>query len=265
MAKNVVVSLQDVVVSYREDVALRGVSLEVKQGELVGIAGPNGAGKTTLLTVVNGLGRLVHGEARVLGYLMQAGRRGRDFRLSCRIARLRRMIGYVPQGAAVDPRVPISVREAVMIGRYGRLGLWRRPGKKDWEIVDELLETVEISHLADRPFGHLSGGEQERVAIARALAQEPSVLLLDEPTTSLDWRSRSEILGLIERIHRERSLTTMLVTHDPMDTFNMCDKVVLLKDGRVAAIGPPNEVLSQANLRAAYGGCCIGGPLPWEC
>jgi ABC-type cobalamin/Fe3+-siderophores transport system ATPase subunit len=265
MTNNVVISLQDVVVSYREDVALRRVSLDVKQGELVGIAGPNGAGKTTLLTVVNGLGRLLHGEARVLGYLMQAAQWGRDFRLSFKITNLRKMIGYVPQGTAVDPRVPVNVYEAVMIGRYGRLGLWRRPGKKDQEIVERLLKMVEISHLADRPFGHLSGGEQERVAIARALAQEPSVLLLDEPTTSLDWRSRSEILGLIERIHRERNLTTLLVTHDPMDTFNICDRVVLLNSGCVAAIGPPNKVLSQENIQAVYGSCSSGGTLPWEC
>ncbi|MEG3068298.1 MAG: ATP-binding cassette domain-containing protein [Syntrophaceticus schinkii] len=104
MTNNVVISLQDVVVSYREDVALRRVSLDVKQGELVGIAGPNGAGKTTLLTVVNGLGRLLHGEARVLGYLMQAAQWGVDFRLSFKITNLRKMIGYVPQGTAVDPR-----------------------------------------------------------------------------------------------------------------------------------------------------------------
>jgi len=252
MSNDVVISLHNVVVSYREDVALRGVSLKVKQGELIGIAGPNGAGKTTLLTVVNGLGRLVHGKVKVLGYLMQAGRRGKDFRLSWRIAKLRSMIGYVPQGVTVDPRVPVSVREAVMIGRYGRLGLLKRPGEKDWEIVDELLETMGISHLADKPVGHLSGGEHERVAIARALAQEPSILLLDEPTTSLDWRSRSEILDLIGRIHRERNLTTLLVTHDPMDTFNMCDKVVLLKNGHVLAMGRPKEVFSRENLQLAY-------------
>lgn len=256
------VSLRDVVVSYREDVALRGISLEIKKGEMIGIAGPNGAGKTTILTVINGLGRLVRGEARVLGYLMKAGPRGRDFRFSPRIAGLRRMIGYVPQGTSVDPRVPVSVREAVMMGRYGRLGLWRHPGKRDWEKVDRLLEMVEMSHLAGRPFGHLSGGEQQRVAIARALAQEPRILLLDEPTTSLDWRSQCEILDLVETVHKEHGLTTMLVTHDPRETFDICDRVVLLKKGCLAAIGLPGEVLSDANLRAVYGNsllCCRGG------
>lgn len=252
---DVMIALQDVAVSYREDVALRGIDLEIGKGEMVGIAGPNGAGKTTLLTVVNGLGRLVHGEARVAGYLMTSGRKGRDFRLSPRIAEMRKVIGYVAQGAAVDPRVPISVREAVMIGRYGRIGLGRRPGRQDWDVVNQLLETVAMSPLADRPFGHLSGGEQERVAIARALAQEPRILLLDEPTTSLDWRSRTEILRLVKEVHRERHLTTMLVTHDPRDTFDICDRVVLLKSGHIAALGAPGMVLSDENLRGVYGDC----------
>ncbi|MBO8128379.1 MAG: metal ABC transporter ATP-binding protein [Peptococcaceae bacterium] len=258
----VAICLRDVAVSYREDVALKGVSLEIKSGEMIGIAGPNGAGKTTILTVINGLGRLMHGEVRVLGYHMKAGPRGRDFRLSLRVARLRKMIGYVPQGCSIDPRVPIHVREAVMMGRYGRFGLWGRPGKKDWEKVDRLLEMVGISHLAGRPLGHLSGGEQQRVAIARALAQEPRILLLDEPTTFLDWRSQREILHLIGHIHREHGLTTLMVTHDPRESFDICDRVVLLKRGRVTAVGPPGEVLSDANLRAVYGEsplCCRGG------
>ncbi|WP_284680857.1 metal ABC transporter ATP-binding protein [Aceticella autotrophica] len=248
-----IVSLKDVVVSYREDIALRGVSLNINEGEMMGIAGPNGSGKTTILTVVNGLGRLEYGEANVLGYQMKAGRRGRSFRLNSRIAQMRKMIGYVPQGALIDPRVPVNVREAVMIGRYGLIGLFRYPAKTDWEKVDRLLEMVDMSHLSDRPFGHLSGGEQERVAIARALAQEPRILLLDEPTTGLDWRSRVEILNIIEQVHKERKLTTLLVTHDPQDTFNICDRVVLLKNGLIAALGPPKEVLSEGNLKAVYG------------
>lgn len=247
------ISLVDVVVSYREDVALWGVSLDIEKGELIGIAGPNGSGKTTLLTVINGLGRLVRGEARLLGFVMKSGARGRDFRLSPRIAKMRKMIGYVPQGGAVDPRVPVNVREAVMIGRYGLLGIGRHPRKEDWEKVDCMLEMVGVAHLAERPFGHLSGGEQERVAIARALVQEPRILLLDEPTTSLDWRSRTDILALIKEIHRRQKLTTLMVTHDPGDTFNICDRVVLLKEGLIAAVGAPEKVLTNANLQSVYG------------
>ncbi|MDI6709865.1 MAG: metal ABC transporter ATP-binding protein [Bacillota bacterium] len=254
--ERVAISLRGVVVSYREEVALRGVSLDVYEGEFLGVAGPNGAGKTTLLTVVNGLGRLVRGEAVVLGQRLAAGRRGRDFRADRRATALRRLIGYVPQGGAVDPRAPIRAREVVMLGRYGRLGLFRRPGPDDRRVVDELLELVGMTRLAHRPFGHLSGGEQQRVAVARALAQEPRVLLLDEPTVSLDWRSQREIMSLLVRVHRERRLTTLLVTHDPRATFDHCDRVALLHRGRLAALGPPAEALAEARLTAVYGGCC---------
>jgi ABC-type Mn2+/Zn2+ transport system ATPase subunit len=251
------IGLRNVAVAYRDDVALRGVTMDVYAGEFVGIAGPNGAGKTTLLTVVNGLGRLLRGEAVVLGERLVAGRRGREFRTDRRATALRRLIGYVPQNVPVDPRVPVRVREAVMMGRAGRLGLFRRPGPADWRLVDEYLELVGLSHLADRPFGHLSGGEQQRVAIARALAQEPRILLLDEPTVSLDWRSQRQVLSLIRRVHLERKLTTLMVSHDPRETFDMCDRVALLCRGRLAAFGPPREALSDARLRAVFGG---GGP-----
>jgi len=114
---DVVIRIKDAVVSYREDVALKGVSLSVKRGELVGIIGPNGAGKTTLLTLINGLGKLLRGEVEVLGYSLNNG---------CSVS-LRKLVGYVPQLPNIDPRMPINAREVVMIGRYGRLGLVRRP------------------------------------------------------------------------------------------------------------------------------------------
>ncbi len=169
------VEIREAVVSYREDVALRGVSLAVRRGEFVGIIGPNGAGKTTLLTLINGLATLLQGEVSVLGERLNRRSAGR----------IRTRVGYVPQSHNVDPRLPISVREVAMIGRYGRLGLLRRPGPTDRQVVASMLRLVGMDHLADRPIGHLSGGQQQRVAIARALAQEPEILALDEPTVGL--------------------------------------------------------------------------------
>ncbi len=237
-----VIDIKNAVVSYREDVALQSVSLKVRAGEFVGIIGPNGAGKTTLLTVVNGLGRLLSGRVKVLGHQLTPGN-GHS---------LRKKVGYVAQVQTIDPRMPMNVREVVMIGRYGLLGLLGRPKKHDWEVVDEMLELVGMSHLARRPIGHLSGGEQQRVAIARCLAQEPAIFLLDEPTASLDWKAQADILELVKRIHEARSLTTLFVTHDLSCLPAACDRVVLMKEGRIWGEGTPGELLTDENLGQLY-------------
>ncbi len=237
-----VIDIDNAVVSYREDVALRGVSLRVKSGEFVGVIGPNGAGKTTLLTIVNGLGKLVHGSVRVLGYQITPGN-GHS---------LRKRVGYVAQVQSIDPRMPMSVREVAMIGRYGRLGLLKRPRRSDWETVDKMLELVGMAHLARRPIGHLSGGEQQRVAIARCLAQEPELFLLDEPTASLDWRAKTEVLELVKLIHNSRRLTTLFVTHDLSCLPLACDRVVLMKDGLIWVEGSPKELLTDDTLSRLY-------------
>jgi len=237
-----VIDIKNAVVSYREDVALRGVSLKVKSGEFVGVIGPNGAGKTTLLTVVNGLGKLLSGQVKVLGHQVTPGN-GHS---------LRKKVGYVAQVQTIDPRMPMNVREVVMIGRYGLLGLLGRPKKHDWGVVDDMLELVGMSHLARRPIGHLSGGEQQRVAIARCLAQEPEIFLLDEPTASLDWKAQADILELVKRIHEARSLTTLFVTHDLGCLPAACDRVVLMKEGLIWGEGIPGELLTDENLSQLY-------------
>jgi ABC-type cobalamin/Fe3+-siderophores transport system ATPase subunit len=239
---NTVIDIKNAVVSYREDVALRGVSLKIESGEFVGIIGPNGAGKTTILTIINGMGKLLSGEVRVLGEYLKSGN-GHS---------LRKKVGYVAQVENIDPRMPMNVREVAMIGRYGVLGLFRKPDKHDWEIVDEMLELVGMTHLAHRPIGHLSGGEQQRVAIARCLAQEPELFLLDEPTASLDWKAQTEILELVKRIHDLRNLTTLFVTHDLDALPHTCDTVVLMKNGLIVDYGTPERLISIDSISSLY-------------
>ncbi len=239
---NLSINIEHAVVSYREDIALRGVSLKVRHGEFVGIVGPNGAGKTTLLTIVNGLGKLLHGLVCVLGHTLTPGN-GHS---------LRKKVGYVAQVQNIDPRMPMNVREVAMIGRYGRLGLFRKPGKHDWEMVDMALELVGMTHLDRRPIGHLSGGEQQRVAIARCLAQEPEIFLLDEPTAALDWKAKTDILELVKRIHDLRGLTTLFVTHDLSALPTACDRVVLMKDGLIWDEGSSKELLTDEKLGQLY-------------
>jgi ABC-type cobalamin/Fe3+-siderophores transport system ATPase subunit len=237
-----VVKIEHAVVSYREDVALRDVSLEVKKGEFVGVIGPNGAGKTTLLTLINGLGKLVQGRVWVLGHAIHNGSANG----------IRRRIGYVAQAQNIDPRMPISVTEVALIGRYGQLGLFRRPKRTDRAIVDSVLDLVGMAHLAKRPIGHLSGGEQQRVAIARALAQEPQMFLLDEPTASLDWRAQRELLDLVKKVHQTQNLTTLFVTHDLNALPDACDRIVLMKEGRIWQEGQPEAVLRGDILSDLY-------------
>jgi ABC-type Mn2+/Zn2+ transport system ATPase subunit len=238
-----VIRIQDAVVSYREDVALQGVSLEVKRGEFIGIIGPNGAGKTTLLTIINGLGKLVHGEAWVLGTRLN-GRNSTN---------LRKRIGYVAQIERIDPRLPISVRETVMVGCYGCLGLFRRPTRAQRDRVAEVLEMVGVAHLAERPIGHLSGGEYQRAAIARTLVQQPEIFLLDEPTASIDQKAQREILSLIQLIHRQYGTTTLFVTHDLRTLPSICQRLILMKDGRIWQEGSPGELLRDEVLSQLYG------------
>jgi len=236
------IDINNAVVSFREDIALRGVYLKVKHGEFIGVVGPNGAGKTTLLTIVNGMGKLLHGRVVVLSQNLTSGN-GHS---------LRKKVGYVAQAETIDPRMPMIVREVAMIGRYGRLGLFKKPGKTDWEIVDKALELVGMTHLARRPIGHLSGGEQQRVAIARCLVQEPEIFLLDEPTAALDWKAKTDIMELVKRIHDLRGLTTLFVTHDLSALPIACDRVVLMKDGLIWNEGPPKGLLTDEKLGQLY-------------
>lgn len=240
---NTIIKIKQAVVLYREDVALQGVSLEVRKEEFIGIIGPNGAGKTTLLTLINGLGKLLEGDVWVMGHHLTPGNGNK----------LRKQVGYVAQLQNIDPRMPISVREVAMIGRYGRLGLFHQPGRTDWKLVDDALEMVGMTHLAQRPIGHLSGGEQQRAAIARCLAQQPKIFLLDEPTASLDWRAQGEILELVRTIHDEQKLTTLLVTHDLNALPSTCDRVILMKQGKIWGEGKPETVLREDTLSQLYG------------
>jgi ABC-type cobalamin/Fe3+-siderophores transport system ATPase subunit len=216
------VELYDVYVKFGDLLVLDGVSVEAKPDEFVSLVGANGSGKTTLLKVANGMIRPFKGMVKVLGHDLSQNANGNA---------LRKEVGFVPQ-RSISNRFPIRVDEAVLMGRYGKIGLLRAPGKADRDKAHEALEIVGMTRLAHKLVHELSGGEQQKVALARALAQEPSVLLLDEPTTYLDSDSQSEIMETIYTIHCKRGLTTLLVTHDPYWVEQYSSKVYLLKDGK---------------------------------
>jgi len=241
-----VIHVERASVRYGDTAALSDVDLTVARGEFVGILGANGAGKTTLLRAVNGLCPLTDGRIRVLGIDVRSDGRA-----------VRRRVGYVAQVEHVDPRLPMSVRETVMAGRYGVLGWLKRPSAGDRRRVDEALERVGMLHLADRPLGHLSGGEYQRAAVARALVQDPDVFLFDEPTASIDPQAQRDILDLVTRIHRDSHKTSLYVTHDLAMLPEACERLLLMKDGKVWREGPRGEMMDDRLLEALYNG--VGG------
>ncbi len=226
---------------YPHGPALEDITLEIADGEFIGVIGPNGSGKTTMLRAILGLMAPLMGSLQI-------------FDCACQDLRCfhRARIGYLPQMRSVDPYFPITVREAVLMGRAGAMGLWKRPGKMDHEIVRHALEDVGMAEYEDHPLGALSGGQQQRVFIARALAPHPQILLLDEPTTGIDTTTQHTVLDLIRRLHQELHLTVVLVSHDINLIAPFADRIALLKT-RLHAIGPAKAVLNREALAKVYG------------
>ena len=235
------VRFEHVTVAYHQAVGIEDVSFSVEPGEFLGIIGPNGSGKTTLLRVVLGLVAPVSGRVRVLGAS------GHDLR------QVRSRIGYVPQRRPLDPQFPVSVREAVAMGLYPTLRAFRRPTADDRRRVEGVLAAVGLLDTADHVAGHLSGGQQQRLLIARALVQEPQILLLDEPTSAVDVATRSAIVELVRRLHADRKLTTLYVTHDVNEVLPCVDKVLYI-NRTVRAFGSCADILNRETLESLYGG-----------
>jgi iron complex transport system ATP-binding protein len=221
--------------------AVRGVTLTVSRGDLVGILGPNGSGKTTLLKLLAGMLRPLRGTVRL---------DGRDLAAWPRQA-LARSIAVVPQ--ETHPAFEYSVLEIVLMGRYPHLGPFALEGPDDLRVAREALDATGTRAFEGRLFHTLSGGEKQRVVIAAALAQSAHLLLLDEPTSSLDLAYQLEVAHLIATLHRERESTVVLSTHDLNFAASVCRSVVLLRDGAIVAAGPTEEVLTPKHIRRVYG------------
>jgi len=220
---------------------LDSVSLSVRRSEFVGVIGPNGAGKTSLLNVLAGFEKF-DGTLKIFGAPVACRR--------SRAARLR--IGCVLQSFVIDPAFPIHALEAVLTGVYGRAGLFRKPAATDRERALELMEMMRIAHLADRPLGHLSGGERQKISLARALMQRPEILLLDEPASSLDIAVQMEVLNLIADIHEKEALTILFVTHDFNILPRPMHRAVFMNHGAVVFDGGLDEALTGHKLSRLF-------------
>jgi iron complex transport system ATP-binding protein len=228
---------------------LEGVDLDVATGEVVGLVGRNGAGKTTLLRVASGVAHADAGELRL---------EGRDLRAFGR-RELARIVALVPQESAFA--FPFSVAEVVLMGRAPHLGWIGFEGARDRALARSALARLGIEDLADRSVLELSGGERQLAVVARALAQEPRLLLLDEPTAFLDLRHRIEVLAQVRELAAAGG-SALVVSHDLAIAARFCDRLALLAGGRVLAAGAPSEVLRPERLREAFGieAAVIPGP-----
>lgn len=226
--------------SYGNGRVLDDISLALNAGEMVGLLGPNGSGKTTLLKVACGLLNASCGEVRLGGA-----------RLDCLERRaIARSVAVVPQRFHIP--FAFTVSEIVALGRTPFLGLLAGEGQADREVVSRVMAMVGISGMAARPFDELSGGERQKVVLAMALAQQPGLLLLDEPTVHLDIAHQAEILGLVRQLNADHGLTVLTAIHDLNLAALYFDRLVLLKQGQVCADGPPGEVLTEERIGEVF-------------
>lgn len=223
-------------VNYGKIPVLWDISLEIPNGHIVGIIGPNGAGKTTFIKTALGLLKPLSGKILFFGQSLK---------------NVRKRIAYIPQRETVDWDFPINVRDLVLMGRYGRLGLFRRPGKEDIAAVNEYLAMVGMDEYAERQISQLSGGQQQRVFLARALIQNADLYFMDEPFTGIDLASKSVIMTLLKKLKQQGK--TVFVVHHELDNIESYFDWVIMLNIRLVACGDIKTQFNQENLVATYG------------
>ncbi len=235
--ENPVLEIHDLTVSYDKKPVLWDIDLSAPKGKLIGIIGPNGAGKSTLIKAIMGLIPKSSGYIKLFDQKLDA---------------VRDHISYVPQRESVDWDFPTSVRELVLMGRYGKLGLFRRPRKADIEVAMDSLRKVGMEAYAERQISQLSGGQQQRIFLARALAQQADLYLMDEPFAGVDAATEKAIIHLLKEMSAQDK-TVVAVHHDLQTASKYFDWIILL-NLRLVASGPTDEVFTPDLLQETYGG-----------
>lgn len=232
--------LKNVSCGYKSKTVVEGISMKMESGEVLSLLGPNGVGKTTLFKTILGFLKPHGGEITLDGENIRAWPK----------SKLAKAVGYVPQ--AHTPPFPFSVIDVVTMGRTAHLGMFSSPSKKDLAIAEESLDALDIRYLRNRIYTEISGGERQMVLIARALAQQPRMLIMDEPTSNLDFGNQVKVLEQIGRLAKN-GLGIFMTTHFPDHAFLCSTKVALLQRGSRFFAGDADEVVTEENLRSAYG------------
>ena len=232
--------IEDLCFSYRDKPVLDGITLNIVPGEVIGIIGPNGCGKTTLLKHLNrnldpNAGRVLLGGADIE---------------EMKKSEIARHIAVVPQSNEIN--FSFTVRDIVTMGRMPFLERFQGESSSDLNKVEDAMKKANISDFADRYINTMSGGERQRVIIARALAQTPEIILLDEPTLHLDISNQFDVLDLVKKLSDEDGLTVVIVSHDLSMVVRYCDRIVMLKDQKIFAVGEPEEVLTPDNMKEIF-------------
>jgi manganese/zinc/iron transport system ATP- binding protein len=237
MSEVVPLEVHDLTVAYHRKPVIWGIDFEVEQGQLIGIIGPNGAGKSTLINAIMGILPLRSGFVSIYG---QKGNRNLS------------RIGYMPQRQSVDWDFPVTVRDVVLMGRYGKIGLFRWPGKEDRNTAEEALDKVGMLPFVNRQISQLSGGQQQRVFLARALAQQSDLYLMDEPFAGVDAATESAIVAVLREL-REMGKTILVVHHDLTTAQTYFDQLMFL-NMHLVAFGAVKDVWKPEILKKTYGG-----------
>ena len=235
------VKIENLNQSFGNRAVLQNISFSVTEGDFFIIIGPNGSGKTTLMRTIAGILRQQSGQVKILGRSMSNYSR-KEFA---------RLVAFVPQGLPTD--FPFTVEELVLMGRAPYNSMLGIETEEDYQVSKMAMAFTEVEHLAARKLDQLSGGEQQRVFIARAICQEPKILLLDEPTASLDLAHQARIMDLMEKLKAEKDMTVVMVSHDINLAAMYGVKLLLLRDGQIVNMGPPQEILNFKTLEDTYG------------
>lgn len=234
------IELKDVFFSYLEETVVNDVSFTVSDSEFVGIIGPNGAGKSTLLKLMDGIlqpkkGQICLQEKPLREYTRKE---------------LAKIIGFVPQNFATA--FSYSVHDIVLMGRYPHLSAFSSEKMEDHNIVERSMKFTDVWQFRERRFGELSGGEKQRVVLASALAQQPRILLLDEPTSSLDIKYQQQFYNILQQLRKSSGLTIVVVTHDINLAARYCQRLILLKNGEIVEDGIPQKVITRELMESVY-------------
>lgn len=229
--------VENLTVAYQKKVVLQNVSFSIPKGKLIGIIGPNGAGKSTLIKSILGLVPPISGDVSIFGKAYK---------------KQRQLVGYVPQKESVDWDFPTDALDVVTMGRYGRLGWFKQPNRKDKEIARQCLDKVGMSEFSNRQISQLSGGQQQRVFLARALAQEAELYFMDEPFAGVDATTEKAIISLLMKLKQEEK--TVLVVHHDLSTVKEYFDWIMLINGELIDIGPTEDIFTSEQLQRTYGG-----------